>query len=128
MAHGEDHLRPERPNLNLLGTREPENYGRATLGRCREAVPRHRQARFGLAIVFRQSNHEGELIDWIQEASAKQAAGIVINAGGYTHTSIAILDAIAAVACRSIEVHITNIHRARKHSVIIPMYRRSPRR
>ena len=84
------------PNLNLLGTREPETYGRATLADveqlCREAAARHK-----LAVEFRQSNHEGELVDWIQEAGAKKAAGIVINAGGYTHTSVAIRDAIAAV-------------------------------
>ena len=84
------------PNLNLLGTREPETYGRATLADveklCREAAERHK-----LAIEFRQSNHEGEIVDSIHEAGAKKAAGIVINAGAYTHTSIAIRDAIAAV-------------------------------
>ncbi len=97
------------PNLNLLGTREPEIYGRTTLADieqlCRAAAQPH-----GFAIEFRQSNHEGELVNWIQEAAAKRAAGIVINAAGYSHTSIAILDAVAACAAPVIEVHITNIH------------------
>ena len=96
------------PNLNLLGTREPQTYGRATLQDveklCRAAGKRHR-----IAVEFRQSNHEGELIDWIQEAGAKKAAGILINPGGLTHTSVAIRDAIAAVSVPVIEVHISNI-------------------
>ena len=95
-------------NLNLLGTREPQAYGTATLKDverlCRETAKRH-----GLAVVFRQSNHEGELIDWIQEAGAKKAAGIVLNPAGYTNTSISIRDAITAVAVPLIEVHISNI-------------------
>ena len=97
------------PNLNLLGTREPEKYGRNTLADvealCRDAAKRH-----GYAVEFRQSNHEGEMVDWIQEAGQKRAAGIVLNAAGYTHTSVAIMDAIAAVSVPTIEVHITNIH------------------
>ncbi len=97
------------PNLNLLGTREPEKYGRATLkdveALCRKAAQKH-----GFAIEFRQSNREGELIDWIHEARAKKAAGIIINAGGYTHTSISIHDALLAANTPVIEVHITNIH------------------
>jgi len=101
------------PNLNLLGTREPETYGHSTMGDvetiCRESAARHR-----LNIDFRQSNHEGELIDWIQEAGAEQAAGIVINAGAYTHSSLAIRDAVAGVATPVIEVHISNIF-AREH-------------
>ena len=84
------------PNLNLLGTREPKTYGRATLADveklCREAAARHK-----LAVEFRQSNHEGEIVDSIHEAGAKKAAGIIINAGAYTHTSVAIRDAVAAV-------------------------------
>ncbi len=96
------------PNLNLLGTREPETYGRATLKDveklCREAAKRH-----AFEIAFHQSNHEGELIDWIHEAGAKKAAGLVINPGGYTHSSVAIRDAIAAVGIPVIEVHISNI-------------------
>jgi 3-dehydroquinate dehydratase-2 len=96
------------PNLNLLGAREPETYGRSTLSDverlCRKAAEPH-----GLKIEFRQSNHEGELVDWIHEASASKAAGLVLNAGGYTHTSIAIRDAIAAIALPVIEVHISNV-------------------
>jgi 3-dehydroquinate dehydratase-2 len=96
------------PNLNLLGTREPKTYGRATLADvkalCRAAGKRHQ-----IEIEFRQSNHEGEIVDSIHEAAAKKAAGIVINAGAYTHTSVAIRDAIAAVDVPVIEVHISNI-------------------
>jgi len=108
------------PNLNLLGTREPDKYGHATLADveklCRETADRH-----GLAVEFRQSNHEGEIVDWIQEARATDAAGIVINAAAYTMTSIAILDAILAVQRPVVEVHITNIHAResfRHHSYI----------
>jgi 3-dehydroquinate dehydratase-2 len=96
------------PNLNLLGTREPETYGRATLADV-EALCRERADRFGLAIEFRQSNHEGVLIDWIHEAGSRKAVGIVINPGGLTHTSISLRDAIAAVAVPVIETHISNI-------------------
>ena len=96
------------PNMNLLGTREPEKYGRATLKDveklCRETGKQH-----GLAIEFRCSNHEGELVDWIQEAGAKKAVGIVINGAGFTTTSVAIRDAISAVRLPVIEVHVTNI-------------------
>ena len=108
------------PNLNLLGTREPELYGRATLADveklCRETAKRH-----GLALVFRQSNHEGEIVDWIQEARAKKAVGLIINPAGYTTTSIAILDALFMLEVPIIEVHITNIHKReefRHHSYI----------
>jgi 3-dehydroquinate dehydratase-2 len=97
------------PNMNLLGVREPEKYGHATLADV-EKLCRSTAARFALDVVFRQSNREGELIDWIQEAHAKKAAGIVINPAGYTTTSIAILDALLAVHMPVIEVHITNIH------------------
>ena len=97
------------PNLNLLGTREPEKYGHATLADV-EKLCRAAAARFGLDIVFRQTNMEGQLVDWIQEAHAKGAAGIVINPAGYTTTSIAILDALLAVKMPVIECHITNIH------------------
>jgi 3-dehydroquinate dehydratase II len=96
------------PNLNLLGTREPEKYGRASLADV-EALCRDTAQQHGLAIEFRQSNHEGELVDWIQEASTK-ALGIIINAAAYTHTSIAILDALLAAKIPVIELHITNIH------------------
>jgi 3-dehydroquinate dehydratase-2 len=115
------------PNLNLLGTREPNTYGRATLGDverlCREAAGRRQ-----LAIEFRQSNHEGEIVDSIHEAAAEQAAGIVINAGAYTHTSVAIRDAIAAIAVPVIEVHISNVFAResfRHHSHIAPVAKAS---
>lgn len=96
------------PNLNLLGAREPETYGRATLTEV-EKLCRATAERFALAIEFRQSNHEGVLVDWIQEAATK-GAGIVINPAGYTTTSIAMLDAILASSVPVIEVHISNIH------------------
>ena len=111
------------PNLNLLGSREPEIYGRATLADveklCRATAKQH-----GLAVEFRQSNHEGEIIDWIQEARAKKAAGLIINPAGYGHTSVAILDALAALEVPVIEVHISNIH-ARESFAGAPMCRRS---
>lgn len=106
------------PNLNLLGTREPEIYGHATLKDveklCHEAGKKH-----GFTIEFRQSNHEGALVDWIQEAHTTKAAGIVINPAAYTHTSIAILDALLLGKTPTIEVHISNIHARdefRRHS------------
>ena len=97
------------PNMNLLGTREPEKYGRTTLAEV-EALARAAAGRFGLSVEFRQSNHEGQLVDWIQEAGTKKAAGLIINPAGYTTTSIAILDALLALPVPAIEVHITNIH------------------
>ena len=108
------------PNLNLLGTREPETYGRATLADV-EALCRTTAAKYGFAVEFRQSNHEGELIDAIHEAGATKAAGLLINAGGYTHTSIAIHDALTSVKVPAIEVHISNVfarERFRRHSFI----------
>lgn len=99
------------PNMNMLGTREPEKYGRATLADV-EKLCRDTAKRFGLDIIFRQSNQEGELVDWIQEAHAKDAAAIIINPAGYTTTSIAIMDALLTVNVKLpvIEVHVTNIH------------------
>jgi 3-dehydroquinate dehydratase-2 len=97
------------PNLNLLGTREPEIYGRATLGEV-EKLCRTTAAGYGLAVEFRQSNHEGEIVDWIQEAGAKKAAGLIINPAGHTTTSVAIHDALLAITTPVIEVHISNIH------------------
>jgi 3-dehydroquinate dehydratase-2 len=96
------------PNLNLLGTREPDIYGHATLADV-ERLCRATAERFQLAIEFHQSNHEGEIIDRIQEAGRNGAAGIVINPAGYTHTSVAIHDAIAAVKIPVVEVHISNV-------------------
>ncbi|HXQ49599.1 MAG TPA: type II 3-dehydroquinate dehydratase [Stellaceae bacterium] len=97
------------PNLNLLGVREPATYGTDTLADIEEACFECAGA-LGLTIEFRQSNHEGQLVDWIQEARA-EAAGIIINPGGYTHTSIAILDALLAAELPIVEVHISNIAR-----------------
>ena len=97
------------PNLNLLGVRDPSVYGRDTLADIEERCLA-RAASLDLQIEFRQTNHEGELVDWIQEAGHKRAAGIVLNAAAYTHTSVAILDAIGAAGVPTIEVHITNIH------------------
>src|SRR5262245_2885292 len=107
------------PNLNLLGQREPEIYGRNTLADV-EALCLTRAERHGLAITFRQSNHEGDIVDSLQEAR-QQAAGVIINPAGFTTTSVAILDTILAVAIPVIEVHITNIHARedfRRHSYI----------
>jgi 3-dehydroquinate dehydratase-2 len=97
------------PNLNLLGTREPEVYGHATLADV-ERLCAETASGFGLAVECRQSNHEGALIDFIHEARATGAVGIVLNPGGYTHTSIALHDALAGVQIPAVEVHISNIH------------------
>jgi 3-dehydroquinate dehydratase-2 len=114
------------PNLNLLGTREPEQYGRDTLADverlCQEAGTTH-----GVEIECRQSNHEGVLIDWVQEAGREVAAGrligVVMNPGAYTHTSIALHDAIKGASVPLIELHISNVHAResfRHHSYISP--------
>ena len=107
------------PNLNLLGKREPELYGHETLadveGECRQVAASH-----GLDVRFHQSNREYEIIDWVHEAR-EIAAGIVINPGAFTHTSIAILDALKTFDPPIIEVHITNVHRRepfRQHSYV----------
>ena len=108
------------PNLNLLGEREPERYGRATLADV-ERLCRDRARRHGIEIVFRQSNHEGEIITWLQQARGEGAAAIVINPAGYSHTSVALLDAVIASALPVFEVHITNIHARepfRRHSYV----------
>ncbi len=97
------------PNLNLLGTRQPEVYGSTTLADVERACVAKGEA-LGVGIDFRQSNSEGTLVDWIHEARSKHA-GIVINAGAYTHTSVAIMDAISSVELPVIEVHLSNIHR-----------------
>lgn len=97
------------PNLNLLGVREPEIYGRDTLDDVRKRAEARAQA-LGLTISFRQTNHEGELITWIQEARGA-ASGLILNAGSLTHTSIGILDALTAAELPVIEVHLSNIFR-----------------
>ena len=110
------------PNLNLLGTREPTIYGGRSLAEI-EADCKKTAARLGLAIDFRQTNHEGTLVDWIQEAG-RAARGIVINPGGFTHTSVALRDAISAAGKPTIEVHLSNIfarERFRRHSYISPV-------
>ncbi len=114
------------PNLNLLGTREPAVYGSATLADveklCAQACATH-----GFELDFRQSNHEGVLVDWIHEAGRAQAAGtlagVILNAGAYTHTSIALHDAIKGTGITLIELHISNVHAReafRHHSYISP--------
>jgi 3-dehydroquinate dehydratase-2 len=95
------------PNLNLLGTREPEIYGSETLDEIAGALE-DRARELGLAIDIRQSNHEGHLVDWLQEANAEGAKAVILNAGAYTHTSVALHDAIKAIAVPVIEVHLSN--------------------
>ena len=97
------------PNLNLLGVREPETYGRDTLADIEEACM-ERGAVLGLTVDFRQSNQEGQLVEWIQEAR-ENADGIVINPAGYTTTSVAVLDALLAAELPIVEVHLSNTHR-----------------
>jgi 3-dehydroquinate dehydratase-2 len=107
------------PNLNMLGLRQPEVYGRDTLDDI-ESLCAETAEQLGLAIDFRQSNHEGELVTWIQQCRGR-AAGIVINPAGYSHTSVAIMDALLASELPVIEVHISNIHRReafRHHSYV----------
>ncbi|HEY0435861.1 MAG TPA: type II 3-dehydroquinate dehydratase [Phenylobacterium sp.] len=94
------------PNLNLLGAREPEIYGKATLDDVKRLCEA-RAASFGRTVVFRQSNHEGELIDWIQEART-EACALVINPAGYGHTSVAIMDALKAADVPVVECHLSN--------------------
>lgn len=101
------------PNLNLLGTREPAVYGRETLADV-ERLCRDEAGKLGVDVECRQSNHEGDLVDWIQEAgratAAGDATGVVLNAGAYTHTSVALHDAIKGSGAVVIELHITNVH------------------
>ncbi|AYC32477.1 type II 3-dehydroquinate dehydratase [Pseudomonas cavernae] len=107
------------PNLNLLGTREPATYGHETLADI-EALCQRSAAEHGLALEFRQTNHEGELLDWIHQARGRHA-GIVINPAAWTHTSVAIRDALAAVELPVIEVHLSNVHKReefRHHSFV----------
>ena len=107
------------PNLNLLGLREPKIYGRETLADVQRRAEVHAK-RLNLTIDFRQSNHEGELVGWIQDARDK-ASGIVLNAGALTHTSIALLDALNAAELPAVEVHLSNVFKResfRHHSYI----------
>lgn len=107
------------PNLNLLGTREPEIYGRDTL-KSIEAACRKRAKGLGLKVSFRQSNDEGKLVDWVQQAGNKFQA-LIVNAGAYTHTSVALLDALLATDLPVVEVHLSNIHQRdefRHHSYV----------
>ena len=97
------------PNLNLLGSREPEVYGRETLSDVQARCER-KAASLGLSVEFRQSNHEGELVAWIQEARQK-ASGLIVNAGAFTHSSIAMLDALLASELPCVEVHLSNTFR-----------------
>jgi len=112
------------PNLNLLGTREPGVYGTATLADVEEEC-RSAGRELGLDVECRQSNVEGELVDWVQEAGRRQAdgslVGVVLNAGAYTHTSIALRDAVAGSGLRVVELHISNVHARedfRQHSYL----------
>ena len=114
------------PNLNLLGTREPQVYGAQTLADVQSLCERAGAAN-GFAVDFRQSNHEGVLVDWIHEAGQLQAqgtlAGVILNAGAYTHTSIALHDAIKGTGVTLLEVHISNVHAReafRHHSYLSP--------
>ncbi len=110
------------PNLNLLGTREPSTYGTATLKDI-EATLQKKAKAAKVKLVFRQTNREGELVDWIQEAGAAKA-GVLLNAGAYTHTSIALHDAIRATGVCVIEVHLSNVFARetfRHHSYISPV-------
>ncbi len=97
------------PNLNLLGLREPEIYGSDTLDDIADRLEDRAQA-LGLAIDMRQSNHEGHLVDWLHEAQATGAKAVLLNAGAYTHTSVALLDAIRSITTPVIEVHLSNPH------------------
>src|SRR5205809_8123653 len=110
------------PNLNLLGQREPEIYGKTTLADIETQV-RERGQKLGAEVEFRQSNIEGELVSWIQEARGKFDV-IVLNAAAYTHTSIAVRDAVVAVGIPTIEIHLSNVHareKFRQKSLIAPV-------
>lgn len=110
------------PNLNLTGTRQPDIYGSVTMGQCVEELQKSFDGR--LTIEERQSNHEGDIIDALQNAKSDGFDGVVLNAGGYSHTSVAIRDAITAAGVPVVEVHISNIYAReefRRHSVISPV-------
>ncbi len=119
MAHKKKILILNGPNLNLLGTRQPEIYGKLTLAQIAKQV-RALAKELAVEIDFRQSNNEGELVTWIQQAAGKFSA-IVINPAAYTHTSLAMRDAISAVGLPVVEIHLSNIHKReqfRHHSYI----------
>lgn len=110
------------PNLNLLGTRQPEIYGKLTLADIKDMCYAHAKAR-GADLSFEQSNHEGSLVDHLHAAKAKQDA-VILNAGAYTHTSVALMDAISAIEIPVIELHLSNVHAReafRHHSYIAPV-------
>lgn len=96
------------PNLNMLGIREPDIYGRKTYADLIDMIKAHCDGR-GVEVIFKQSNHEGDLVDFIQQALFDKCDGIVINPGAYTHTSVALLDALKAVAIPTVEVHISDV-------------------
>jgi 3-dehydroquinate dehydratase-2 len=113
------------PNLNLLGTREPQIYGRETLSNIVMTL-HERAAALRVTVEARQSNHEGELIDWLHEAHEQKAGAVLLNAGGLTHTSVAVRDAVAAIAPPVIEVHLSNPYGReafRRQSLIAPVSR-----
>ncbi len=111
------------PNLQLLGQREPGIYGRATLDDA-EALLQNTAAELGVEVECRQSNHEGELVDWIGECLNNRTDGLIINPGAYTHTSIALRDAISGIKVPAVEVHLSNVHgreEFRRNSYIAPV-------
>ena len=110
------------PNLNLLGRREPHIYGSLSLADIERSL-RERAGKLGADLTFRQSNHEGELVGWIQEAGL-HGAGVILNAGAYTHTSVALRDAISGAGAPTVEVHLSNVHGRepfRHRSLIAPV-------
>ena len=113
------------PNLNLLGTREPGVYGRVTLTEVDRMIREHARRRHD-TVECRQSNHEGQLIDWLQAAQREGFAGVVFNPGAFTHYSVALRDAVAAIKVPVVEVHLSNVHAReefRRHSVIAAVAR-----
>ncbi len=113
------------PNLNLLGTREPAVYGAVTLAEVDRLIRQHARTR-GVAVECRQSNVEGQLIDWLQRAARERFIGVVFNPGAFTHYSIALRDAVAAIDVPVVEVHLSNVHAReefRRHSVIAAVAR-----